>query len=1669
MNLWADSGGGAATARSRGRRRFAFVAMLLFMLSLLVQYASFVGTPPALAVHDEGIFELEGNATDQGGQPGDDWQNGTPGAADTLFIGMDEEEEGPDDSYFTTGGSKDENELSEWKWSSTDVAPDKDELLDVFAAVYEDGADTLVYFGADKLDDSGDAQIGFWFFQDEVSLNANGNFNGTHTVGDVLVLSDFTNGGEVDLICVYEWNPTGDNDISGTECDENDSDNLDLVAAGAECDVSTPDGTFDVCAAVNPGTENPGTQSHAEGFETAYWDFENKDGHAHYDKGQFFEGGINLSQLFGGDAPCFSTFLAETRSSQETDAQLKDFALGSLDTCVPPELETESSVSDADFGDEVTDTATLSGSHGAVKGTITFFICEPDEVTAAGCPEGEGTQVGDPVDIGNDDEAESEAYTVGLTADAVGKYCWRAEYEPAEDSEYLATSHTNATTECFEVAPATIKVEKEADDASVNAGEQIGFTVTITNTGANTALGVTLDDPLPGGPGVSWAIDGAANGFSISGTAPNQELEFGPASLAAGASRSVHIVSDTTAASCGEYDNTAEVTTTNDGSDEASDSTEVLCAEIDIDKLADDGLDAGSTRSDLETFDAPAQIGFLITVTNNGDGTATNVVVDDTLPALPSGADWALSPAVTGCALSGTDNRELDCTFASLAAGASVQIHVVANAVYADCNDADNSITLPNTASVTTGNDGDDEDSATVVVNCADIDIDKLADDGLDAGSTRSDLETFDAPAQIGFLITVTNNGAGAATNVVVSDTLPGLPSGADWALSPAVTGCALSGTDNRELDCTFASLAAGASVQIHVVANAVFADCNDADNTIHLPNLAEVTTGNDGSDEDAAAIDVNCAEIDIEKLADDGIDAGSVRSDLETFDAPATIGFLITVSNNGSGAATNLVVADTLPALPSGADWSIDPSVPGCALSGTDNRELDCTFASLAAGASVDIHVVANAVYADCNDADNSITLPNTAEVTSDNAGSDEDSATVVVNCADIDVEKTADAAEVNAGEEIGFTVTLSNTGAAAATGLAFTDNLPGGPGINWSVDAANSDAGWSITGTAPNQQLVYAPTSLAAGASTTVHVVSATTGESCGLYNNTASIETGNDGSDSDSASTEVLCADIDVEKDSDDDSVNAGEQIGFTVTLSNNGDGEAKGLNFSDPLPGGAGISWTIESQDGGFSITGSAPNQSLVYGPSTLAAHTSVSVHIVSDTTAASCATYNNTASVSTSNDGQDSDSAETQVRCADIDVEKEADAPSVNAGEQIGFTVTLSNDGDGLATGLAFTDNLPAGDGVSWSIDAANSDAGWSITGTAPNQQLVYSPTTLAAHTSVEVHIVSDTTAASCGVYDNTASVTTGNDGSDSDSDSTEVLCAEIDVDKVADDDAVEAGGQIGFTVTISNNGAGTAKGLAFTDALPGGPGISWSIESQSGGFSITGTAPDQDLVFAPTELAGESSAWVHIVSATTAESCGLYDNTAQVTTTNDGSDEASDDVMVECPVLAIEKTVAETLYTEVGQVLHYTIKVTNVGNVTLENVVVTDEQADPGSLDCEPDLPVPTLLVDESFFCTATYTIVEADFDTLLVTNVACADDGMGDGEVGANPVCDDVSTPGQEVEEETSPPTQPPTDSVLGDDNSAPGGSAWLLILGLAISLSALVFMTPARARSRR
>ncbi len=141
-------------------------------------------------------------------------------------------------------------------------------------------------------------------------------------------------------------------------------------------------------------------------------------------------------------------------------------------------------------------------------------------------------------------------------------------------------------------------------------------------------------------------------------------------------------------------------------------------------------------------------------------------------------------------------------------------------------------------------------------------------------------------------------------------------------------------------------------------------------------------------------------------------------------------------------------------------------------------------------------------------NDFDNDTRNPCTPDI-----GADEVTNFTGTFPAVVSITKTADAASVSFGSQVGFKVKLTNNAAVPAMGLTFMDNLPAAPGVNWSLDVGTSDPGWSVSGSPPSQTLVYAPTTLAGSSMSMAHVISSTDATTCGsTLNNTASFTISN-----------------------------------------------------------------------------------------------------------------------------------------------------------------------------------------------------------------------------------------------------------------------------------------------------------------------------------------------------------------------------------------------------------------------------------------------------------------------------------------------------------------------------------------------------------------------------
>ena len=171
-----------------------------------------------------------------------------------------------------------------------------------------------------------------------------------------------------------------------------------------------------------------------------------------------------------------------------------------------------------------------------------------------------------------------------------------------------------------------------------------------------------------------------------------------------------------------------------------------------------------------------------------------------------------------------------------------------------------------------------------------------------------------------------------------------------------------------------------------------------------------------------------------------------------------------------------------------------------------------------------------------------------------------------------------------------------------------------------------------------------------------------------------------------------TYVPQADLSLSKTVDNPTPNVGDTITFTVTLTNNGPNNATGVSVSDTLPAGLSFVSAAPTQGTYNSVTGVWNVGTLNNGAvATLLLRARVDTPVARTNTATIAASdaqdpnpANNTASAT-----------ETPQR-ADLAVTKTVSDATPNVGDQITFTVTLTNAGPNAATGVTLEDLLPTG-------------------------------------------------------------------------------------------------------------------------------------------------------------------------------------------------------------------------------------------------------------------------------------------------------------------------------------------------------------------------------------
>ncbi len=830
------------------------------------------------------------------------------------------------------------------------------------------------------------------------------------------------------------------------------------------------------------------------------------------------------------------------------------------------------------------------------------------------------------------------------------------------------------------------------------------------------------------------------------------------------------------------------------------------------------------------------------------------------------------------------------------------------------------------------------------------------------------------------YTITVTNNGTSSTSgNIIVTDNLPlgitlSSATGSNW-------GC--TGTSN--LSCTFTgTLTVGSSTVL----------------TLNVLVTSAATTGNNS----ATAIgggDPTCpAAASCTDLVPVGVTAPILTTTKSSVlnnavvppntqsDPGDTIAYTITVANTGDGPATNVSVSDPLVGTLTcsiGGGGVVLPVMlnAGASLLCTGTytlTALDVGNGSVSNTATTTSGNVCNPTTAGSVCSDTNVTpLGMVPVLTTTKTG--------VLNNAVVPPNDQS-----NPGDTIAYSITVVNSGSAAANGVNIVDPLItlsctiGGGGVALPT-TLNAGASLICTGT-------YV---LTAGNVSTGSVSNTATTTATNVCNPTTIGSTCSDTElvplDLVPVLTTTKSAVLNNAVVPPNDQSNVGDSIAYTITVTNGGNGPATGVNVADPLI--AALSCSIGGGGVVLPTTLNAGAAMICSGTHTLTA-ADVNIGSVSNT--------------ATTTGGNVCNPTTPGSICSDTEVTPLALVPILTTtksgvlnnavvppntqsdpGDTIAYTVTVTNSGNGPATGVSVTDPLIGtlscsigGGGVTLPAtlnagaalictgtytltgsDVGNGSVSNTATTTGSN---VCNPTSAGSVCSdtniIPLGLVAVLTTTKAGVLDNTV---------------------------VPPNDQSNPGDTIAYTITVANSGNGPANGVNVADSL-----ITLSCSISGGGVSL------------PTTLAaGASLICTGSYTLTLSDiGNGSVSNTAITTGSNvcnpttPGSLCSDTEVtpLALAPVLTTTKSgvlnnavVAPNDQSNPGDNIAYTITVANSGNGPATGVAITDALI--GTLSCTigggaVTLPV-SLNAGASLICIGSYTLTALDVGNGSVSNTA--------------------------------------------------------------------------------
>ncbi|MGL4669595.1 MAG: DUF7507 domain-containing protein, partial [Methanobacteriaceae archaeon] len=1003
---------------------------------------------------------------------------------------------------------------------------------------------------------------------------------------------------------------------------------------------------------------------------------------------------------------------------------------------------------------------------------------------------------------------------------------------------------------------ADISVNKVVDNRNPNNGAIVTFTITVLNNGPDTAIATKLTDILPNTLVLISATPSFGSFNSTTGLWTIGDLASGTQA--------------TLTLTC-RVNGTGNITNVANASSSTFDP--VLSNNINNDSLiAAPVADLGVVKNVNNANPLVGQnVTFTIAVTNNGPNNATNVNVYD---LLNSSLIYLSSSASRGS----YNNNTGTWTIGNLNVGETVYLNIT---VLVNASGSISNIAL------VSGNEVDlvsNNDKSTVTLNGqsnADLAVLKIVDK-----SNPNNGET------VTYTITVTNNGPNTAINALLTDILP---TGLIYLSSNPSQGIYNSSTGIWNIG----SLSFPGTATLVITALV-----NRTGTIVNIVNVSSSTIDpNPSNNLDVETITANpVADLRIIK----SVNSTSPRIGEQIL-------FTIVVRNLGPDGATNVYVADILPA---GMTFvSANSSL------GTYNNVTGIwTIGNLANGAIVSLNIVATVTSS--NNMTNIATVYGTEYDPS--LVNNQDS--VLVNgqsVANIKVDKFSNKNIYYIGEIITYTIKIANTGPSAASNVVVSDLLPTGLVFVSALAPAgtsyNSTTGiWTIGNFNPYTEMTLVITAIAntTGLVTNNVNITSTTYDPI-LVDNFNSLTV-----------TVLPTVDVAVNKSANTSTVNIGDNVNFTINVTNKGVNNATGVVVTDPLP--IGLSYvsyvaskgTYDPNTGIWTIGNLNVGETVYLNITAYVNKSSTTIFNIAE------ATSNELDSDTSNNRGFASVNSNN---ASDLVVVKTVDNGNPVNGAIINYTVIASNAGPDTAINVFLSDVLPAGlqfISASVSVGTFNATTGlWTIGNMDKDAVAILTimVKVVSAGNISNVAIISSDT------YDpNTTNnvvnlIITANKSAD------------LEVIKNVNVTSPNVSDQVSYTITVKNNGPDNATGVILTDLLPSGLSFNNAVfskgtyNSTTGIWTIGNLDVNESVTLVVNATLNTAGTWINNATVTGIEYDSNPTNNKAVAAIN-GSDIAD---------LAVSKNISST-NPKNNDTVNFTIIVTNNGPSNALNVILND-------------------------------------------------------------------------------------------------------------------------------